>query len=161
MAEQNILKLRYLAGFGKVELKERIVNKDYSYERGCEMIALSNSSYLRIIIGINTKTGEINTLSYGSAIIHSANEFVITIPRKTVPINVQVPQNKTKFKLSIKQFEIRNFRSIPRMAKDILQRRDITDHFDSKKRYIYDFVQAGVLEHTITDNSNHPNQKYR
>lgn len=79
----------------------------------------------------------------------------------TDPVSDQVSQNTTKLKLSKKQQDIRNFCSIPRSGKEILQRAGVADHFDSRKRYIYDLVQAGVLERTIPDNPTDPNQKYR
>lgn len=137
-------------------------------------------------------------------ITNSANEFIITIPRKSNPatiqdsiindqapqnttnptlksdqVNDQVPQNTTnptlksdqadkpcarnttKTKLSKKQQDIRNFCSVPRTGKEILLRAGVADHFDSRKRYIYDLVEAGVLERTIPDKPNDPNQKYR
>ena len=119
-------------------------------------------------------------------ITHSANEFVITIPRKVDqalsetdpvndkatqnttklaqnndPVNDQPIQNTTKLKLSKKQQDIRNYCSVPRTGKEILQRAGVADHFDSRKRYIYDLVETGVLERTIPDKPNEPNQKYR
>ena len=137
-------------------------------------------------------------------ITHSANEFVITSPRKVDqalsetdqvndqatqnttklahntdqvndqatqnttklaqnndPVNDQPIQNTTKLKLSKKQQDIRNYCSVPRTGKEILQRAGVADHFDSRKRYIYDLVEAGVLERTIPDKPNDPNQKYR
>ena len=119
-------------------------------------------------------------------ITHSANEFVITIPRKvdqalseTDPVNDKATQNTTKLaqnndpvydqpiqnttklKLSKKQQDIRNYCSVPRTGKEILQRAGVADHFDSRKRYIYDLVETGVLERTIPDKPNEPNQKYR
>lgn len=135
-------------------------------------------------------------------ITHAANEFVITIPRKSNQAQEatdQVP-NKTdqvthisdpafskseqasdqliiktdqasdqplpktdqpRFKLSKKQEDIRNFCSVPRTAREILERAGVTTHFDNRKKYIYDLVAAGVLEPTIPDKPNDPNQKYR
>lgn len=63
-AEQDILQLRDLTEAGRVQFKERIVNKDDKYEIGCEMVAFSNSHGGRLIIGINDKSGENNALSY-------------------------------------------------------------------------------------------------
>ena len=77
------------------------------------------------------------------------------------PVNDQPIQNTTKLKLSKKQQDIRNYCSVPRTGKEILQRAGVADHFDSRKRYIYDLVEARVLERTIPDNPNDPNQKYR
>ena len=80
---------------------------------------------------------------------------------KTDITNDQPIQNTTKLKLSKKQQDIRNYCSVPRTGKEILQRAGVTDHFDSRKRYIYDLVEAGILERTIPDTPNDPNQKYR
>ena len=135
-------------------------------------------------------------------ITHSANEFLITLPRKhdqAQPKGEQAndqarqkydqvqpkcdqandqarpkydqPQPKCdqandqaqpgKLKLSNKQCDIKNFCSIPRTTKEILNRVGVKDHFDSRKRYIYDLFAAGVLEPTIPDKPTDPNQKYR
>ncbi len=118
-------------------------------------------------------------------ITHAANEFVITIPRKSnqdQEVTDQVtdqPQPKSdqvthksdpvsskseqatdqlqhkpdqpRFKLSKKQEDIRNFCSVPRTAREILERAGVATHFDNRKKYIYDLVAAGVLEPTIPD----------
>ena len=105
-------------------------------------------------------------------ITHSSNEFVITIPRKIEQVTNQAlseidpvcdpPQySKPKLKLSKKQQDIRNYCSIPRSRQEILQRAGVSDHFYNRKKYIYDLVEAGVLERNIPDNPNDPNQKYR
>ena len=77
------------------------------------------------------------------------------------PVSEQAARNTTKLKLSKKQQDIRNFCSVPRNRQEILQRAGVTDHFDNRKRYIYNLVEAGVLERTIPDKPNDPNQKYR
>lgn len=64
-------------------------------------------------------------------------------------------------KLTQKQKDIRNFCSVPRTAKEIMGRLGLTDFYNNRKRYIYDLVEAGVLERTIPDKPNDPNQKYR
>lgn len=111
-------------------------------------------------------------------ITHLANEFLITIPRKTDQVIDQVTdqlQSKTdqatdqprqdgakvKIILSKKQQDIRNFCTVPRTAKEILQRAKVSAHFDNRKKYIYDLVEAGILERTIPEKPNDPNQKYR
>ena len=80
---------------------------------------------------------------------------------KTDPVDDQPQYNKPKLKLSKKQQDIRNYCSIPRSRQEILQRATVSDHFYNRKKYIYDLVEAGVLERTIPDNPNDPNQKYR
>lgn len=160
-------------------------------------------------------------------ITHSANEFVITIPRKTEQVTNQgnlvtdqaqsktdpaaskseqptdrTVQNTTQLahktdpaspkseqptdrtvqnttnlahktdpatskseqphiKLTQKQKDIRNFCSVPRTAKEIMGRLGLSDFYNNRKRYIYDLVEAGVLERTIPNKPNDPNQKYR
>ena len=80
---------------------------------------------------------------------------------KTDPVDDQPQYNKPKLKLSKKQQDIRNYCSIPRSRQEILQRAAVSDHFYNRKKYIYDLVEARVLERTIPDNPNDPNQKYR
>ncbi len=64
-------------------------------------------------------------------------------------------------KISKKQQDIRNFCSVPRTAKEIMERLGLSDFYNNRKRYIYDLVEAGILERTIPDKPNDPNQKYR
>ncbi len=68
---------------------------------------------------------------------------------------------QSHIKLSQKQKDIRNFCSVPRTAKEIMDRLGLTDFYNNRKRYIYCLVEAGVLERTIPDKPNDPNQKYR
>ncbi len=63
-------------------------------------------------------------------------------------------------KLSQKQKDIQNFCSVPRTAKEIMDRLGLTDFYNNRKLYIYDLVEAGVLERTIPEKPNDPNQKY-
>lgn len=71
------------------------------------------------------------------------------------------PIDPVRLKLSKKQQDIRNFCSVPRSRKEILERAGVSAHFDNRKKYIYDLVEAGVLEPTIPEKPNDPNQKYR
>lgn len=87
-------------------------------------------------------------------------------PQIEIHSNNDQPQSKIdqvphRVKLSKKQLDIKNFCSIPRTAKEILERAGVTNHFYNRKKYIYDLVDAGVLERTIPDKPNDPNQKYR
>ena len=90
--------------------------------------------------------------------LHSKTDPVLS---ETDPISNQSQYNKPKLKLSKKQQDIRNYCSIPRSRQEILQRAGVSDHFYNRKKYIYDLVEAGVLERTIPDKPHDPNQKYR
>ena len=54
-----------------------------------------------------------------------------------------------------------NFCSVPRSAKEIMERLGIINHSANKKRHIQPLVEMGVLEMTIPENPNDRNQKYR
>ena len=69
--------------------------------------------------------------------------------------------NPVRTVLNKKQIDIRNFCSVPRNRKEILERAGVSASFKNRKKYIYDLVAAGVLEPTIPDKPNDPNQKYR
>ena len=61
MTAKDILKLRDLGEVSKVQFKERLLDK---YDIGCEIVAFSNTHGGQLIVGINDKTGEINSLSF-------------------------------------------------------------------------------------------------
>ena len=82
-------------------------------------------------------------------------------PIDPVPSKSALPTDPVRLKLSKKQQDIRNFCSVPRSRKEILERAGVSAHFDNRKKYIYDLVEAGVLEPTIPEKPNDPNQKYR
>lgn len=82
-------------------------------------------------------------------------------PIDPVPSKSDLHTDPVKLKLSKKQQDIRNFCSVPRSRKEILERAGVSAHFDNRKKYIYDLVEAGVLEPTIPEKPNDPNQKYR
>lgn len=120
---------------------------------------------------------------------HTANEFIITIPRNNIqvqsgsnlvtdksnqaivinePISNQV-NNKTNQpytnsvtrKLTKKEEDIRNFCSVPRTAQEIMDRLKITNQSKNRQKYITSLIEIGVLERTIPEKPNDPNQKYR
>ena len=61
MTAKDNLKLGYLGEVSKVQFKERLLDK---YDIGCEIVAFSNTHGGQLIVGINDKTGEINSLSF-------------------------------------------------------------------------------------------------
>ena len=138
-------------------------------------------------------------------ITHSANEFVITIPRKPDQGNLvpdtstsELSTNQAQQEISIianqagensnqpqsksnqahnksnqaadslvirpltkKEQDIRNFCSVPRTAQEIMDRLGITNQSKNRQKYITSLIEIGVLERTIPDKPNDPNQKYR
>lgn len=115
-------------------------------------------------------------------ITHAANEFVITIPRNSnqVPqesnqvidtnnersnqVNEKSNQLRTNLvtrKLTKKEEDIRNFCSVPRTAQEIMDRLKITNQSKNRQKYITSLIEIGVLERTIPEKPNDPNQKYR
>jgi len=109
----------------------------------------------------------------------TAHEFVIVFRRKSVQESVQgsVQENvqetnqetnqvkhqvrPSKPLLTKAQKDIVNFCSVPRSAKEIMERLGIINHSANKKRHIQPLVDMGVLEMTIPENPNDRNQKYR
>lgn len=115
------------------------------------------------------------------------NEFVITIPRKEHHVNapsnegthqisnqggfksnegsIKSNQEKvtkvTRLPITNKQLDIVNFCSVPRSAKEIMERLGITNQTKNRQRYITELIDKGYLELTIPENPTHMNQKYR
>ena len=120
---------------------------------------------------------------------HAANEFVITIPRESNQVlsgsNQVTPKsnqvvvvyghkgnqadgksnqpriNLATRKLTKKEEDIRNFCSVPRSAQEIMDRLNISNQSKNRQRHITPLIELGVLERTIPDKPNDPNQKYR
>jgi hypothetical protein len=68
---------------------------------------------------------------------------------------------KDQIPLSNKQKDIINYCSIPRSAKEILERVGVSNHTKNRERYINVLVDTGYLEMTNPENINASNQKYR
>lgn len=127
---------------------------------------------------------------------HAANEFVITLPRKSnqaqaesnlvtnesnhaqarsnqvmitnehesnqaVKESNQPRVNLVTRKLTKKEEDIRNFCSVPRTAQEIMDRLKITNQSKNRQKYITSLIKIGILERTIPEKPNDPNQKYR
>lgn len=158
MTEQELLQMRDLAEDGKVQFKERIIDK---YDIGCEMVAFSNSRGGRLIIGVNYKSGIINALSYKEL-------QETTNPRKSNQTkeesnqesNQEYPNLVTR-KLTKEEKDIRNFCSVPRTAQEIMDRLGVTNQSKNRQKYITSLIEIGVLERTIPENPKDRNQKYR
>ena len=120
---------------------------------------------------------------------HPANEFVISIPRDSNQVRSesnlvtnesnqaesvneresnqvneetnQAPANSVTRKLTKKEEDIRNFCSVPRTAQEIMDRLKITNQSKNRQKYITSLIEIGILERTIPETPNDPNQKYR
>ena len=120
---------------------------------------------------------------------HIANEFVITIPRNSNQADLksnivtnknnqvmatnneksnqadgginQIHTNLVTRKLTKKEEDIRNFCSVPRTAKEIMDRLGISNQSKNRQKYITSLIKIGVLERTIPEKPSDPNQKYR
>lgn len=80
--------------------------------------------------------------------------------------NQESVQEKSKSKpvkvsLTGKQQDIVNFCSVPRTAKEILDRIGVTNQTYNRKRYIQPLMDLGVLEMINSENPKASNQKYR
>ncbi len=64
-------------------------------------------------------------------------------------------------KLTKKEEDIRNFCSVPRTAQDIMDRLNISNQSKNRQKYITSLIELGVLERSIPEKPNDPNQKYR
>lgn len=67
----------------------------------------------------------------------------------------------SKVLLTKEQLDIVNFCSIPRSAKEILDRKGLYNQSRARKKYIQPLLDMGVLEMTIPEKPNDRNQKYR
>lgn len=111
-------------------------------------------------------------------ITHAANEFVIIIPRdsnqplsesnlvtnKSNQANDKSNQPHSSLvtrKLTKKEEDIINFCSVPRTSQEIMDRIGISNQSKNRQKYITSLIEIGVLERTIPDKLNDPNQKYR
>lgn len=115
-------------------------------------------------------------------ITHATNEFVITIPRESNQAQAESNQvtdanecksnqaekesnqprmNLVTRKLTKEEEDIRNFCSVPRTAQKIMDRLKISNQSKNRQKYITSLIKLGVLERTIPEKPNDPNQKYR
>ena len=69
--------------------------------------------------------------------------------------------DRSKPQLTKAQKDIVNFCSIPRTAKEILDRLELSNQTFNRKKYIQPLLDMGVLEMTNPEKPNDKNQKYR
>ena len=88
-------------------------------------------------------------------------EHQVTVKEHQVDNETPKVSHKGRKKVEGKQQDIVNFCSVPRTAKEILDRVGIKNNFRARQRYIIPLIEAGVLEMTNPDNPTAWNQKYR
>ena len=107
--------------------------------------------------------------------MEEAHEFVIVIHRKSNQVEHQVEhqekhqekhqenvqKNNHKIELTKIQKDIVNFCSVPRTAKEIMDRIGVYNQSRSRKKHIQPLLEMGALEMTNPDNPKDRNQKYR
>ena len=137
------------------------------------MFLFTNANYLLPYTGVGS--GVRRALEYDPNVVffngvndkditHAVNEFVITISRKSNQVGSksnQVGTNLVTRKLTKKEEDIRNFCSVPRNAQEIMDRIGISNQSKNRQKYITALIEIGVLERTIPEKPNDPNQKYR
>ena len=94
---------------------------------------------------------------------HQVDNEIPKVRAKEHQVDDEIPKvsHKGRKKVEGKQQDIVNFCSVPRTAKEILDRVGIKNNFRARQRYIIPLIEAGVLEMTNPDNPTAWNQKYR
>ena len=143
-------------------------------------IGFTNANYLLPYTGAGT--GIIRAMEEKPDVtfenLESAHEFVTIIKRKPgagnqesnevtnevaneVEHQVEHQVKSAKISLTGIQKDIVNFCSIPRTAKEIMDRLGVYNQSRSRKRYIQPLLDLGVLEMINSENPQASNQKYR
>lgn len=93
---------------------------------------------------------------------HSTTDLDTPLGHSTTDLDTPLGHSDTpRHSLTKKQQDIVNFCSIPRTAKEILERIGVTMHTKNRERYITSLVTAGYLQMTNPDNPKASNQKYK
>lgn len=92
------------------------------------------------------------------------NQVMAANERKSNQADIESNQphvNLVTRKLTKKEEDIKNFCSVPRTAQEIMDRLKISNQSKNRQKYITSLIELGVLERTIPEKPNDPNQKYR
>ena len=91
----------------------------------------------------------------------SENDLDTRLRHSGTDLDTQLGHSDTpKVSLSNKQRDIVNFCSVPRTAKEILDRIGVSMHSKNRERHITSLVAAGYLQMTNPENPTASNQKY-
>lgn len=92
----------------------------------------------------------------------SENDLDTRLRHSGTGLDTQLGHSDTpKVSLSNKQRDIVNFCSVPRTAKEILDRIGVSMHSKNRERHITSLVAAGYLQMTNPENPTASNQKYK
>lgn len=97
-------------------------------------------------------------------VANESNQVIDTNNERSNQVNEESNQLRTSLvtrKLTKREEDIRNFCSVPRTAQEIMDRLKITNQSKNRQKYITSLIEIGVLERTIPEKPNDPNQKYR
>jgi len=129
-------------------------------DTGIEVQFSDNEKTREFVVTIPRKEHHVNAPSSGET--HQPQENnAPTSPKTHQPQGENAPTSKRKHQLTKKQQDIINFCSVPRSAQEIMDRLGIQNQSRSRKRYIQTMIESGLLEMTIPESPNDPNQKYR
>ena len=93
---------------------------------------------------------------------HSGTDLDTRLRHSNTNLDTRLRHSDTKkVSLSNKQRDIVNFCSVPRTAKEILDRIGVSMHTKNRERYITSLVAAGYLQMTNPENPTASNQKYK
>ena len=93
---------------------------------------------------------------------HSGTDLDTQLRHSGTDLDTQLRHSDTpKVSLSNKQRDIVNFCSVPRTAKEILDRIGVSMHSKNRERHITSLVAAGYLQMTNPENPTASNQKYK
>ena len=122
-------------------------------------IQFENSETLReFVITIQRETAQTSNLD-----TNSSTNLGTNLDTNSDTSSSPAKKRKTlKLKdLSQKQRDVVNFCSVPRSAREILERIGVINHTKNRKKYVLSLVELGFLEMTDPETPNAPNQKYR
>ena len=152
MTTEEILKLRDHGEVSKVQFKERIFDK---YDIGCELVALSNTHGGKLVL-VTKKSDLVTNLDTEKPNLVTERPVLVT------NLDTKTPNLVTQRRiLSNKEKDIVNFCSVPRTAKEILDRIGVTNQTKNREKYVVSLIEAGYLVMTNPDNPNASNQKYK
>ena len=191
MTTEDILRLRALGEVSKVQFKERILDKydistiyllpytgagtgiQRALEDGLQVEFKNDERTHEFLITIERKedldTVQANSDTDLDTVQANSDTDLDTVQANsdtdldTVRANSDtdldtIPQRR---KLTNKEKDIIQFCSVPRSAKEILDRVGVSLHTKNREKYVTSLVEAGYLEMTNPDNPNASNQKYR